>query len=323
MSIARLITPIKVQASTITEYSIIIYKDGDYAVAIDGMTNNIIAKDINHTSVIQSAINYLSGKGGGTIFIKSGNYNISSTINLQPDISIIGENPYTTIFIPTSDIAIFNISNVNNVIIGNFTIDDVNATTKNAYAITLGNAYVITLRDINIPRYANVINIVLSSSDVEIKNIHPQRIFGNIINGINNLSGNSILQNINGYTMDIFAFSDIIVPVGTGNAYGSAVSPFIIPVPIKYFKAKITWGGTFATNETVTVQITVTFNDGLTSSITKSATTVGSTWLTDDDIFTLLNAEGIANYIQQISFSAKSSASTTRVTVKVDVYGYS
>jgi len=69
---------------------VIIFKDGDYAVAINGTTGQVIARSVNHSSVIQEAIDRLPN--GGTIFIRRGTYYIYNTITIyRKKVALIGE----------------------------------------------------------------------------------------------------------------------------------------------------------------------------------------------------------------------------------------
>ena len=121
-----------------------------------------------------------------------------------------------------------------------------------------------------------------------------------------------------GYDTDNFKVTGLSVPVGVSGAYGSAVSITSLSGIITYPRVKITWGGTFGTGETVTVQITAVYSDGTTASITKSATAVGSLWLTDDDVFALITQ---GKDITQLQVSASSNLASTSVTVTVNAYG--
>ena len=121
-----------------------------------------------------------------------------------------------------------------------------------------------------------------------------------------------------GYSTENFKATGLSVPVGVSGAYGSAVSITSLSGIITYPRVKITWGGTFGTGETVTVQITAVYSDGTTASITKSATAVGSLWLTDDDVFALI-IQG--KDITQLQVSASSNLASTSVTVTVNAYG--
>jgi hypothetical protein len=106
---------------------------------------------------------------------------------------------------------------------------------------------------------------------------------------------------------------------GTGGAYGAAVS--MVPSANKAMVplwVRLSWGGTFATAETVTIRLTAYFSDGTTATLTKSATAAGDYWLTDAEK-TLLWKDGV--YITRIDVDSASSASSTSVTTSVAIYG--
>ena len=136
--------------------------------------------------------------------------------------------------------------------------------------------------------------------------------------GIAVLVPNVRVKNNPGWDTGNFKTSGLSISVGTGGAYGSASTITSPSGIITYPRIKITWGGTFGTGETVTVQITAVYSDGTTASITKSATATGSLWLTDDDVFALI-AQG--KDIVQIQVSASSNLASTSVTVTVNAYG--
>jgi len=108
---------------------------------------------------------------------------------------------------------------------------------------------------------------------------------------------------------------------GTGGAYGTAVAltppanKSIVPL-----SASLTWGGTFATGETVTIRLTATFSDGTTASITRSATATGTVLLNPADLQGLMK-DGV--YITQIAVDSSSSATSTTVTTSITIYGLS
>jgi hypothetical protein len=120
------------------------------------------------------------------------------------------------------------------------------------------------------------------------------------------------------YDTENFKSTGVSVPVGTGGAYGVAVSITSPSGRITLPRVKITWGGTFATGETVTVKVEAVYSDGSTAYVEKSATATGSQWLTDDDVLALI-AQG--KDIVKLNVYAKSSAPSTSVTVTVDAYG--
>jgi hypothetical protein len=110
------------------------------------------------------------------------------------------------------------------------------------------------------------------------------------------------------------------VAAGTGGAYGSesAVTPdggfnSIIP-----FKVRVTVGGTFAAEETVTVRYRLYWSDGTYTDLTTSVTATGNY---DIDMPTI--AVNLKNgvYCNKITVAGASSASTTSVTVQCVVYG--
>ena len=105
---------------------------------------------------------------------------------------------------------------------------------------------------------------------------------------------------------------------GTRGAYGTAIT--IVPAANKsivLLAASLSWGGTFASGETVTIRITVTFSDGTTASITKSATTTGTVWLTTSDLAALMKNGA---YVTSVSIDSSSSATSTFVTTSVTIY---
>ena len=132
---------------------------------------------------------------------------------------------------------------------------------------------------------------------------------------------------------------------GVGGAYGSAVtlfsnanSPRIMFVPLFL---SITWGGTFASGETVAVEVSFTVVYGTstqntlgTAILTASATSTGTQNFGCAQIYAVIapylnpnynyDPGGSYNnqYISQITASAASNASSTSVTVSVTVVGF-
>lgn len=72
---------------------VIVYRDGEYAIAIDGKTKRVIARSSEHDTVIQEAIDYL--ENGGKIYISQGTYNIKNTITLKNNIILEGAGKST------------------------------------------------------------------------------------------------------------------------------------------------------------------------------------------------------------------------------------
>ena len=106
---------------------------------------------------------------------------------------------------------------------------------------------------------------------------------------------------------------------GTGGAYGTAVAlkpatnKSVVPL-----SAKLSWGGTFGTGETVTIRLTAKFSDGTSVSITKSTTATGDLLLNPADLQGLMKD---AVYITEIDVDSSSSAASTTVTTSATIYG--
>jgi hypothetical protein len=83
---------------------------------------------------------------------------------------------------------------------------------------------------------------------------------------------------------------------------------------------KLTWGGTFGTDESVNIRVTVTFSDTTTASVVKTATAVGDLWLSDEDKASLMK-DGV--YVTRVSVDSASSLSSTSVTTSATIYGLS
>ena len=66
---------------------VIVFKDGDYAVAVDGKTKEVISRSTDHSSVIQAAIDY-TNKYKVFIAKSSTEYEIKSPIQLKDDVII-------------------------------------------------------------------------------------------------------------------------------------------------------------------------------------------------------------------------------------------
>lgn len=109
-------------------------------------------------------------------------------------------------------------------------------------------------------------------------------------------------------------------PSSTAGAYGTAVvlSPSTGYVALNPLAIDIDFGGTFGT-ETVTAQFKVTFSDGTTANVLKTATATGVVSFTNSDIMNLIK-DGV--YINQISVSSKSDISSSSATVTFNHYGF-
>jgi hypothetical protein len=150
-------------------------------------------------------------------------------------------------------------------------------------------------------------------------------ILGNLFRGLktapiyNGLaSAGYIIRDNMGYRTDSFKYTGLSIPIGVNDTYGPAREILTPSGVITNFRARITWGGTFGSGETVTVKIRVAYDDLSVAYIEKSATAPGSTWLTDEDIMSLV-AHNKA--IIKMDIYAKTNLASTTATVSVDLYG--
>lgn len=96
---------------------VIVYKDGDYAVAIDGKTKKEIMRSDNHADVINTAIDEVPEYG---VVQMLGEFIINKTINITKPLTIIGGK-----FIRSGEgFALFEINNVSDIIIRNIVLDN-------------------------------------------------------------------------------------------------------------------------------------------------------------------------------------------------------
>jgi len=133
-----------------------------------------------------------------------------------------------------------------------------------------------------------------------------------------NFRTESIVSGYKAYFYHTFKKTGAGVPVGTDNAYGSAQKITTKSGIVLWFNLRINVGGTFATEETVTVKVEAVFADGTTRSIEKAYTATASEWLTTDELYTLFLGD---NTIRYLNVYAKSDQASTSVTVDVDVFG--
>lgn len=117
----------------------------------------------------------------------------------------------------------------------------------------------------------------------------------------------------------IFDREDYSVSIGLNNQFGEKLT--IVPTPLKImsFKAKIDVQGVFNVNEEVTVRLQFEYIDNTYSKpISHVFINSSSTWLTDDEMLTLFSSQSV---IWSVIVDAKSSSSSTNVTVKISGYG--
>jgi len=79
------------QSFSVSEASYIVWKDKTVVYARNGLTGAIDYSGEDAASVINSAIAKASANGGGLVFVKSGNYEIDSSIVLRSYVALEGE----------------------------------------------------------------------------------------------------------------------------------------------------------------------------------------------------------------------------------------
>ena len=318
------------------KYSAIIYRDGNLTIA-EVPERGLEYVDTDSATVIQNALNALVN--GGVVFVKGGNYVISKTITI-PYSNIVVEGEGSTVF-------------TDNVVSGNLLTAAKDYVVLRGFKVVIGVSKALGVElGLDGSNYVVVSNVevvgngggtglsvsgnyilvagcrltnlgtgisISGASDYVL--IVDNYLSGNAtaISGVTNLGVNSRVEDVVGYPTDMFKFTGLSVAVGTGGVYGAASTVRSASNVIKYFKARITFGGTFGTGETVTAKVEAVYHDDTTAYVEKSATAVGSVWLSDDDILTLTKN---ASYITKLNFYAKSSLTSTTATVSVDVYGH-
>jgi hypothetical protein len=109
------------------------------------------------------------------------------------------------------------------------------------------------------------------------------------------------------------------IPIGTNNLYGETVNVHVRPATISSFRLKIQVQGTLAEGETVTVKVRLEFVDNVISqSVERSFTNTTAVWLSDDEMLRLFPSQDV---VWAILIDAKTSSSSTRASVNVDMYG--
>jgi len=159
--------------------------------------------------------------------------------------------------------------------------------------------------------YTVPIGIVVKDCDFR------ENLTGLAIIGIN--VWDTVFENILGMIQD--TQKGYLAPsIGVNDVYGD-VAGFKSPLGrFRWLRVKITWGGTFAAGETVTVKTEIVYHDETKRSIEKSATATGEAWLTEDDLHFLWEH---GKRVVGINTYAKTNLATTAVTVTVDYYGLS
>lgn len=164
------------QGSGVEAASYIIFRDNDSPVnyyAKNGSTGAIEFKSTNASYVIQSAINQLTN--GGKIFIRSGTYNISATLNInKPYVILEGENWNTILRLA---------NNVNaRVVILNSQYDELN--TLQIDGNRANNAGFVT-------------GILINASNSKVRNIysHDSKVYGIGVGDADTYINNVLIEN--------------------------------------------------------------------------------------------------------------------------------
>ena len=112
----------------VDEASYIVFKGGDGRIyAKNGNMGMIEYSDVEATNVIQYAVNKANALGGGKVFIKSGTYLITKTINPKDNVVIEGEGWGTVLqYALSSPAPVIEGYNVSKVVLKNFVIDGMN-----------------------------------------------------------------------------------------------------------------------------------------------------------------------------------------------------
>lgn len=134
------------------------------------------------------------------------------------------------------------------------------------------------------------------------------------------ISGTAAIQSSKIASQKMYNKSNASNPSATASTYGTAVAltpptGFAALMPIGM---NIVFGGTFGA-ETVTANVTVTYSDSTTASITKTATAVGTTTLSTTDFLSLAK-DGV--YINNISVKSQSTIASSAATVTFNQYGF-
>jgi hypothetical protein len=149
-------------------------------------------------------------------------------------------------------------------------------------------------------------------------NLFTNNQFINVTNPIASVGLRTRIKDNLGYDTENFKAPNLSITIGLNNVYGPARTVRSRSKVITFPRVKITWGGTFGTGETVTVKVEAVYSDETSAYTECPATSTGSFWLTDDNIYPLISD---GKDIISLNIYAKTNHSTTNVTVTVDVYG--
>jgi hypothetical protein len=140
--------------NNISQYTVLVYKEGEEILAKDSIGNNISRglSDVDCAKVIQDALDYVETKGGGIVHIKAGIYKINTHISIQSltntiiegegrDATILRANAAGTYLIQKDSLIV-----TSNLLIRNMTLDGNN---MSSFLLTLnGNSYDYILENV-------------------------------------------------------------------------------------------------------------------------------------------------------------------------------
>jgi hypothetical protein len=114
--------------------------------------------------------------------------------------------------------------------------------------------------------------------------------------------------------------STVANPSATIDAYGTVVDllPTTGYIALNPMAIDVVFGGTFGV-ETATANITVTYSDATTATVTKTATAIGTTSFTNADLMALIK-DGV--YINKVQVKSKSNIASSTVTSTFNHYGF-
>jgi hypothetical protein len=93
----KIIDEVKARLPPVTEASYIVYEEGGTYYAKNGRTGQVEFRSDDASSVIQYAIDAL-GERGGKVFIKAGDYYLSSRIQIKSNVVVEGEGYATRLY---------------------------------------------------------------------------------------------------------------------------------------------------------------------------------------------------------------------------------
>jgi len=159
---------------------VIILKDGDEAIALDGETKSEIIRSTDHSSVFQEAITVASQKGGGRIIVLPGWYTLLSTINIDFSKIVIEGYSYGHDLFFTNDDNYYGLTNKYPVVLSAVGIDAIKIGATNlVFGIAIKNLAITgsdteSVQDDSVYSEGAGISI-LKGQCIRIENVHVTR----------------------------------------------------------------------------------------------------------------------------------------------------